>query len=208
VATEKKSPIASERDEEVRDLWRWLASRFDARRLVFVDECGTHTSMTRLRSRAPKGERAYGRVPRNRGKNQTLIAAITLEGAMDERAAVTIEGATDALVFEGYVEHFLAPTLAQGQVVVMDKLSAHRTERVRELIEARGAELVFLPSYSPDLNPIEEAFSKIKVILRKVGARTREALVEAMAEALRVVTPEDAMGWFRHCGYNVEDQAL
>jgi transposase len=208
VATEKKSPIASEREEEVRGLWRWLASRFDARRLVFVDECGTHTSMTRLRSRAPKGERAYGRVPRNRGKNQTLIAAITLEGAMDERAAVTIEGATDTLVFEGYVEHFLSPTLAEGQVVVMDKLSAHRTERVRELIEARGAELVFLPSYSPDLNPIEEAFSKIKVILRKVGARTREALVEAMAEALRVVTPEDAMGWFRHCGYNVEDQAL
>lgn len=208
MATEKKSPIASERDEEVRGLWRWLASRFDARRLVFVDECGTHTSMTRLRSRAPKGERAYGKVPRNRGKNQTLIAAITLEGAMDERAAVTIEGATDASVFEGYVEHFLAPTLAEGQVVVMDKLSAHRTERARELIEAKGAELVFLPSYSPDLNPIEEAFSKIKGILRKVGARTREALVEAMAEALLAVTPEDAMGWFRHCGYNVEDQAL
>lgn len=208
MAIEKKSPIAQERDEEVRGLWRWLASRFDARRLVFVDECGTHTSMTRLRSRAPKGERAYGKVPRNRGKNQTLIAAITLEGAMDERAAVTIEGATDALVFEGYVEHFLAPTLAEGQVVVMDKLSAHRTEKVRELIEARGAELVFLPSYSPDLNPIEEAFSKIKGILRKVGARTREALVEAMAEALLAVTPEDAMGWFRHCGYNVEDQAL
>jgi transposase len=208
VATEKKSPIAQERDEEVRGMWRWLASRFDARRLVFVDECGTHTSMTRLRSRAPKGERAYGKVPRNRGKNQTLIAAITLEGAMDERAAVTIEGATDALAFEGYVEHFLSPTLAEGQVVVMDKLSAHRTEKVRELIEARGAELVFLPSYSPDLNPIEEAFSKIKGILRKVGARTREALVEAMAEALLAVTPEDAMGWFRHCGYNVEDQAL
>jgi transposase len=164
--------------------------------------------MTRLRSRAPKGERAYGKVPRNRGKNQTLIAAITLEGAMDERAAVAIEGATDAEVFESYVEHFLAPTLSEGQVVVMDKLGAHRTEKVRELIEARGADLVFLPSYSPDLNPIEEAFSKIKGILRKVGARTREALVEAMAEALRAVTPEDAMGWFRHCGYNVEDQAL
>jgi transposase len=164
--------------------------------------------MTRLRSRAPKGERAYGKVPRNRGKNQTLIAAITFEGAMDERAAVAIEGATDAEVFESYVEHFLAPTLSEGQVVVMDKLGAHRTEKVRELVEARGADLVFLPSYSPDLNPIEEAFSKIKGILRKVGARTREALVEAMAEALRAVTPEDAMGWFRHCGYNVEDQAL
>ncbi len=171
---------------------------------MFVDECGTHTSMTRLRSRAPNGERAYGKVPRNRGKNQTLIAAITLEGAMDQRAAVTIEGATDAPVFEGYVEHFLGPTLAEGQVVVvMDKLGAHCTEKVRELIEARGAQLVFLPSYSPDLNPIEEAFSKIKTILRKARARTREALIEAMAEALRAVTPEDAMGWFKHCGYKV-----
>ncbi len=177
-------------------------------RLVFVDECGTHTSMTRLRSRAPKGERAYGKVPRNRGKNQTLIAAITLDGAMDQRAAVTIEGATDSEVFEGYVEHFLGPTLTEGQVVVMDKLGAHRTEKVRELIEARGAELVFLPSYSPDLNPIEEAFSKIKTILRKAGARTREALIEAMAKALSAVTPEDAMGWFKHCGYKVEDQLL
>ena len=164
--------------------------------------------MTRLRSRAPKGERAYGRVPRNRGNNQTLIAAITLEGAMDQRAEMAIEGATDARVFECYVQHFLAPSLSEGQVVVMDKLGAHRTERVRELIEARGADLVFLPSYSPDLNPIEEAFSKIKAILRKVGARTREDLVEAMAEALAAVTLEDAMGWFRHCGYNVKDQYL
>jgi len=201
--------VASERDEEVRGLWRWLASRFEARRLVFVDECGTHTSMTRLRSRAPKGERAYGRVPRNRGKNQTLIAAIALEGAMDERAAMTVEGTTDTEVFETYVEHFLAPSLSEGQVVVvMDKLGAHRTGRVRELIESRGSDLVFLPSYSPDLNPIEEAFSKIKALLRKVGARTREALVEGMAEALASVTPEDARGWFRHCGYNVEDQHL
>ncbi len=116
------------------------------------------------------------------------------------------EGATNAEVFEGYVEHFLAPSLSEGQVVVMDRLSAHRTERVRELIEARGADLVLLPSYSPDLNPIEEAFSKIKAIMRRVGAR--EALIEAMAEALWAVTPEDAMGWFRHCGYNIEDQPL
>ncbi len=173
-------------------MWRWLASRFDAWRLVFVDECGTHTSMTRLRSRAPKGERAYGRVPRNRGKNTTLIASITLEGAMGERATMAIEGATDAEVFETYVERLLAPSLSEGQVVVMDKLGAHRTKKVRELIEARGADLVFLPSYSPDLNPIEEAFSKIKSILRKAGARTREALVEAMAGALRAVTPGDA----------------
>jgi transposase len=168
MAYQKKSQIAQERDEEARGLWRWLASHFDARRLVFVDESGFNISMTRLRARAPRGKRAYGKVPRNRGKNTTLMAAITLEGAMGE--SMTVEGATDAKAFEVYVEHFLAPSLCEGQVVVLDGLGAHRTEKVRELIEARGADLVFLPSYSPDLNPIEEAFSKIKALVRKKGA--------------------------------------
>jgi transposase len=125
--------------------------------------------------------------------------------------AVSIEGATDAELFETYVEEFLAPTLKAGQVVVvvvvLDGLGAHRTERVRELVEGRGAELVFLPSYSPDLNPIEEAFSKkIKNLVRKAAARTREALDEAMGEALGAVTLEDAAGWFSHCGYEAADQ--
>jgi transposase len=206
LAAQKKSKVAQERDEEARGLWRWLASHFDARRIVFVDESGFHTSMTRLRARAPKGERAYGKVPRNRGKNTTLIAAITLEGAMGE--SMTIEGATDAAAFEAYVEHFLAPSLEEGQVVVLDGLGAHRTEKVRELVEGRGADLVFLPSYSPDLNPIEEAFSKIKGIVRKVGARTREAPEEAIAVALCALTPEDAAGWFAHAGYWPQDQPL
>ena len=154
MAAQKKSKIAQEeRDEGARALWRWLVSRFDLRRLVFVDESGFHTSMDRLRSRAPKGERAYGKVPRNRGKNTTLIASMSLSG-MGE--SVCVKGATDSEVFEAYVERFLAPTLSEGQVVVLDKLPAHRPKRVRELIEARGAGLVFLPSYSPDLNPIEE----------------------------------------------------
>jgi transposase len=190
----------------VRGLWRWLASHFDARRLVFVDESGFHTSMTRLRARAPRGKRAYGKVPRNRGKNTTLIAAITLEGAMGE--SMTIEGATDAEAFEVYVEHFLAPSLCEGQVVVLDGLGAHRTQKVTELIEARGADLLFLPSYSPDLNPIEEAFSKIKALVRKEGARVREALVEAIGRALATVTIEDAAGWFAHAGYWPQDQPL
>ena len=202
----KKSQIAQERDEEARGLWRWLASRFDARRLVFVDESGFHTSMSRLRARAPRGKRAYGKVPRNRAKNTTLIAAITLEGAMGE--SMSVEGATDSLVFEAYIEHFLAPTLKKGQVVVLDGLGAHRTQKVEELIEARGAQLVFVPSYSPDLNPIEEAFSKIKALVRKVGARGREALVEAIGRALAAVTPEDAAGWFAHAGYWPQDQPL
>ena len=206
MAAQKKSQIASERDEEARGLWRWLASRFDARRLVFVDESGFNTSMTRLRARAPRGKRAYGKVPRNRGKNTTLIAAITLQGARGE--SVSLEGATDSLAFEAYVEHFLAPALKKGQVVVLDGLGAHRTEKVKELIEARGADLVFVPSYSPDLNPIEEAFSKIKHLVRKVDARGREALVEAIGRALAAVTPEDAAGWFAHAGYWPQDQPL
>jgi hypothetical protein len=120
MAAQKKSQIASEHDEEARGLWRWLASRFDARRLVFVDESGFHTSMRRLRARAPKGKRAYGKVPKNRGRNTTLIAAITLEGAMAE--SMTVEAATDSEAFEAYVEHFLAPSLCEGQVVVLDGL--------------------------------------------------------------------------------------
>jgi transposase len=186
-------------------LWRWLSSRFDVRRLVFVDESGTHISMDRLRSRAPRGARAYGRVPKNRGKNLTLIASMSLHGM---GGSMCIEGATDAKAFELYVEHFLAPSLREGQVVLMDNLGAHRPKRIREIIEATGAELVLLPSYSPDLNPIEQAFSKIKNILRKLGARTHEALLEAMEEALSKVTASDAAGWFDHCGYQVEVQYL
>lgn len=156
MAAQKKSPVASERDEGARALWRWLVSRFDVRRLVFVDESGTHISMDRLRSRAPKGLRAYGKVPRNRGKNLTLIASMNLHGIGE---SMCVEGATDTKAFEVYVEHFLAPSLREGQVVVMDNLGAHRPQKIRDLIEARGAELVFVPSYSPDLNPIEQAFS-------------------------------------------------
>jgi transposase len=144
-------------------------------------------------------------VPKNRGKNLTLIASMSLYG-MGE--SMCVEGATDAAAFEVYVEHFLARTLPEGQVVVMDNLGAHTPKRIREFIQARGAELVFLPSYSPDLNPIEQAFSKIKNILRKLGARTHEVLLEAMEEALSKVTPSDAAGWFDHRGYQVEVQYL
>ena len=159
-----------------------------------MDESGFNTSMTRLRARAPRGKpRAYGKVPRKRGRNQTLIASITLEGAMWE--SICIEGATDAELFEAYLERFLAPSLGVGQVVVLDGLGAHRTQKVRDLVEGRGADLVFLPPYSPDLNPIEEAFSKVKGIVRKANTRTRGALNEAIGEALSAITPEDAAGW-------------
>ena len=123
--------------------------------------------------------------------------------------SMAVEGATDALAFEAYVEHFLVATLEKGQeVVVLDGLGAHRTQKVRELVEGRGAELLFLPSYSPDLNPIEEAFSKIKALVRKEGARVGEALVEAIGRALAAITIEDAAGWFAHAGYWPHDQPL
>ena len=172
-----------------------------------MDESCFYTSMTRLRARAPKGKRAYGKVPRNRGKNTTLIASITLEGGgMGE--SMSIEGATDSEAFEAYVEHFLTPSLCEGQVVVLDRLGAHRTDRVKQLIEGRGADLVFLPSYSPEMNPIEEAFSKIKQLVRKAGARVREELVETIGRALAAVTIEDAAGWFAHAGYWPQDRPL
>jgi transposase len=206
VAAQKKSRVASERDERERAAFCKRTQERDARLLVFVDECGTHTSMTRLYARAPKGKRAYGKVPRNRGKNTTLIASMSLEGGIG--ASMAVEGATEMQVFETYMEHFLAPTLEEGQVVVMDRLGAHRTQKVRELIEERGAKLWLLPSYSPELNPIEEAFSKIKTLLKKAKARTREALLETLTRALSAVTPEDVEGWFAHCGYRAEAQPL
>ena len=131
-----------------------------------MDECSTNIALTRLYARSPRGERAYGKAPRNWGKNVTLIASLSTEGM---GAAMSVEGATDGVVFETYVEHFLAPVLEEGQIVVMDNLQVHKSRRVEELIEGAGAEVLFLPPYSPDFSPIEEAFSKVKGILRRVG---------------------------------------
>jgi transposase len=122
--------------------------------------------------------------------------------------SIAIEGSTTKKVFEAYVEHFLAPTLRKGQVVVMDNLSAHKGERVRKLIRDRNCELLYLPPYSPDLNPIEEAFSKVKRLLRVIGARTKEELVEAIGKALDMVSARDARGFFTHCGYRRVEQHL
>lgn len=137
-------------------------------------------------------------VPRKRGENTTLLSSMSLE---EMGASLTVEGATTALVFEAYVEHVLTPSLRKGQVVPIDNLGAHRPKRVGELIEERGCELVYLLAYSPDYNPIEEAFAKIKTLLRKAAARTKEALVEAIAAALSAVTAQDVMGFFEHARY-------
>lgn len=172
--------------------------QMDARRLVVVDECGSSIALTPLYGRAPKGERVHGSVPRNRGKNTTLLASLSLTGV---GACMIIEGAVNARAFEAYIEHILAPSLSAGQIVVLDNLSVHKGARVRQLIEARGCELLFLPAYSPDYSPIEETFSKLKAFLRRIGARTHEALQEAIGRALETVTAADALGWFTHCGY-------
>ncbi len=169
----------------------------DPARGVFVDECGTHTSMTRRRARAPRGQRARGAVPRNRGPVTTLIAGLSLAGMT---AAMTVEGGTDTAVFATYLEHFLLPSLAPGMLVVVDNVGAHQPERIRRLVAA-GCELVFLPAYSPDLSPVEEAFSKIKALVKAAAARTRAALDAAIAAALAAVTAADATGWFSHAGY-------
>jgi transposase len=172
---------------------------------VFVDECSTNIALSGLYARAPRGERAYGQAPRNWGKNVTLIASLSTEGL---GAAMSVEGATDGAAFETYVKHFLVPTLKEGQVVVMDNLQVHKSRRVEDLIEGAGAEVLFLPPYSADFSPIEETFSKVKGILRWVGAHTREALVEATGHALDAVSQRDAVGWFGHCGYDIAHQSL
>jgi transposase len=166
--------------------------------MVFVDECGSNIALTPIYARAPKGERAQGRVPRNRGKNTTLIASLSLEGM---GAAMILEGSANGAAFELYVEQLLAPSLHAGQIVVMDNLRAHKGEGVRQAIEAKGCQVLFLPGYSPDFSPIEETFSKLKSYLRRAGARTREELEEAICQALLTVTAQDARGWFSHCGY-------
>ena len=180
-----------------------VARSLDARSLVFVDEMGTNTSLSPLYGWSKKGRRTHCSVPRNRGKNTTVLASMSVEGM---GPSLAVEGGTTARVFETYVERVLAPTLRRGQVVVMDNLSAHKGERVRELIEARGCELLYLPSYSPEFNPIEEAFSKIKGLIRKVEARSREALLEAIGAAISAITGQDARGFFEHCGYRTTVQ--
>ena len=190
----------------MRTLWRMEVGRIDPGRLVFVDEMGTHTSLATLYAYAPIGERACFKIPRNRGKNTTLLASLHQEGM---GPSLAVEGATTSRVFETYVERLLAPALRPAQVVVMDNLGAHRPKRVRELVEERGCELLYLPSYSsPDLNPIEDTLSKVKQLLRKIGARTKGALVEAMGRALAAVSTQDVQGFFAHCGYRTPAQQL
>ncbi|GHO58192.1 IS630 family transposase [Ktedonobacter robiniae] len=200
----KKTLRASEQNEADRAAWREQAKTLDASKLVFIDECGSNIALTSLYARSPFGERAYGAVPHNRRANITLLASLSLQG-MGE--ALLLEDSADTTVFELYIEQILAPSLQAGQIVILDNLNTHTGEKVRQAIEAQGCQLLFLPSYSPDLSPIEEAFSKLKAFLRRVRARTPEESQEAIGQALLTITMQDAHGWFRHCGYRPVDMA-
>ena len=198
VDSEKKSRRASERDEAKRGAWRQRTAGIEPGRLVWVDETGSNLGLTRTHSRAPRGARAFGDVPQRRGPNRTLITALTLDGF---GPGLLLDEAIDRTTFDGYIIHRLVPTLAPGQIVVVDNLKVHYSDRARAAIEAQGAHLWYLPPYSPDLTPIEEAFSKVKAALRTAGPRTLAEHSTAIWAALRTITPQDAAGWFAHAGY-------
>ena len=196
---------AQERNEVARAAWRETVALVDPKDLVFLDETGSHLGYTPTHAWAPVGQRAYATAPANRGENKTVIAALSLDGV---GSLMRFDGAMTAVRFEGYVRHILAPTLRTGQVVVADNLTAHHSERARAAIEAKGARFLPLPAYSPDFNPIEEAFSKVKAFLRRAQARTDDTLRAATWAAFATITTADATGWFTHCGYPPRAQPL
>lgn len=156
--------------------------------------------MIPLYGRAPRGSRVYDRVIRNYGKNMTVLASMSLNGM---QAAMTLEGAVDEEAFETFVRKVLLPTLRPGQIVIMDNLSSHKTDTVERLLQEAGCQLLFLPAYSPDLSPIEEAFSKLKAFLRRCRCQTIPDLISAIAQGLGKITSSDARGWFAHAGFSV-----
>jgi transposase len=201
-AAKKKSLHAAERDtprvQQAHTAYRQRAAALELRRLKFVDEAGVNLAMTRLYGRAPRGERVIGSIPQNYGANITLLGALGIDGL---RAVMTVEGATDADVLRTYVKQVLGPTLAPGDIVVLDNLSAHQATGIQQALARRRARRLYLPPYSPDLSPMELCVSKIKTALRAAKARTREALDTAIQKAMETVTAMDARNWFKHCGY-------
>jgi transposase len=204
-AAQKTSLIAAERDAAQRQPWQAALRGLDPQRLVFLDETATPTTLTRRRARAPRGQRAVGRVPHRRWQAVTLIASLSLDGM---GAAMSLEGAVTRESFHAYVEQALVPSLVPGQIVVLDNLAVHKSARAIEAITAAGCRVIFLPPYSPDLNPIELAFAKLKQHLRRVAARTYASVVAATGPALDAITPADAAAFFAHCGYGLPGQLL
>jgi transposase len=204
VHVQKKTIHAAEQDRpdvvQSRAQWRSWSRDTDAKRLIFVDETWAKTNMTRLRGRAPRGERLIDKTPHGHWKTTTLIAALDVEGM---RCSTVVDGSVNGDVFEAFVEQVLVPQLKPGDVVIMDNLSSHKRARVQDLIEAAQAELMYLPPYSPDLNPIEMIFSKSKQQLRTLKNRTQDALWQSMQAVLDKVTSSDATNCFRHAGYTL-----
>ena len=202
MSSKKKSLHAAEQDrpdvKAQRVAWREKTAELDVRRLVFIDESGAKTNMTRLYGRSFNGQRVVDAAPHGHWCTTTMLSAIRVDGS---KAPMVIEGPTDADVFEAYVGQVLVQSLGPGDIVVLDNLAPHKQPGVIEAIEATGAEVWFLPPYSPDLNPIEKMWSKIKAFLRKAKARTWDALLAAIKAALQEVTASDARGWFQSCGY-------
>lgn len=184
-----------------RKHWRDAQPQREACRLIFIDETWAKTNMTRLRGRARRGERLLAKVPHGHWKTTTLIAALGIEGM---RCSTVVDGAVNADIFESFIAQVLVPELRSGDVVIMDNLSSHKRQRTRDLIEAAGATLEYLPPYSPDLNPIEMVFSKIKQLLRSLACRTRTQLWNVMQQVLDQVTTGDAANCFQHCGYSLQ----
>jgi transposase len=199
-ALEKKSLHATERDTEAnlkrREEFIAKVGTITPEKLIYLDESGVTTSMTRLYARSARGQRIREATPGGHWKIMTILGAMSLRGMI---ATMTIEAATDAEIFLAYVEQVLCPALKPGDVVVMDNLSSHKVDGVCKLIEAVGAEVLYLPPYSPDLNPIEKAWAKLKQLLRSAKARTQEALDQAIAEALLCISADNARAWFKHC---------
>ncbi len=195
---QKKSLRASEQNAAARAAWRAELAAIPAADLVFLDETGSHLGYTPTHAWAPRGQRARAAAPRNPGQNKTIIAAVTLNGV---GALLRFDGGMTSARFAGYIRHVLAPTLRPGQVVIADNLPAHHTPGARLAIEARGAQLRHLPPYSPDFNPIELLFAKVKHALRQAEARTDDDLRVATWDAFATLTPADAVGCFAHCGY-------
>ena len=182
-----------------RRRWQRRQGGFDPAKLVFIDESSAKTNLTRLRGRAPKGERLVCHAPHGHWQTTTMISSVRLDGTT---ACMTIEAATDTAVFQAYVREVLVPTLRPGDIVILDNLGAHKHDGTLALMAQAGAEVRFLPAYSPDLNPIEMMWSKVKARLRQAEARTHQDLLLAIAAALRAVTAQDALGWFAACGYS------
>ena len=205
ISRKKKTFHASERDtpevQQERQEFQEDRPKMSVKKLIFIDESGINTGMARTYGRAPIGTRVEGHKPRNTGSNISLVGALGLSGIT---AIMMLTGAVDRVAFETFLEDMVAPTLRPGDIVLMDNLNTHKGEKVEAIIHSTGAQLRYLPRYSPDFSPLENCWSKLKELLRKMAARTVETLEESVKNALDKITEKDVKGWFKHCGYCIQ----